>query len=307
MKIPSKLIYSTTLLLTSFVFGQTNNNDFEFSDYWKVSQNNTNLVISNGSIKNNTDASKDLDLEYYLVPKKGNTTKIIKDYMLPVHVNVGQLKQQSQSAKHVRVEVDFSYVNNLKMGDYNLVAVLKDKNTNQELGYKVFNENIHIHIDTESHITESSEYPSTPTTTINHVKRPKTKLSFSTDNDQIILNGEWRLDVDFQYLTVKLNGVNNDIVNNTLSDKNDLKLYIYFSENKHTKEDKFVEGYEILSTPLSPILSGGEYKNVKLDASITEYIPSGEYYPILLISEKDITDGNYKIKSFIQFDNKYTL
>lgn len=307
MKIYRSLLFTTAILTSTLGFGQIKNTDFEFLDHWNVSQHNTNLIISNGSIKNNSKTSKNLDIEYYLVPKNKNTTAIVKDYALPVHVNIGTIDQKKQSNKHVRIEVDFSYVNNLKMGDYNLVAVLKDKNTNQDVGYKFFNENIHIHIDTESHLTETSEYPTTPTTRVNKVKRPKTKLSFSTDNNQISLNGEWRLDVDFQYLTVNLNGVNNDIVNNTATDKNDLKLYIYFSEEKHTNEDKFVEGYEILSTPLKPILAGGEFKNLKLDASITEYIPSGEYYPILLISEKDDSDDTYKIKSFIQFDNKYTL
>jgi len=321
MKIIHTIALSTALLATTSVMAQEHNpfsgESFEFSGNWNSNITDNYLVISSESIKNNTSNSKIVDVEFYFVPYQENYSTLQLSNHIPVSLTVGNIPANTTLKTQTKIQVDLNSINNLKLNSYKIVAVLKDRNTKEVLGNKIFNEIINFKISTstdantpittQNTVTTPSNTTTTPLeVTSNNNKRDKDRIEFSNTIDQMAMVGEWKLDVDFKTLTVKIDGKGNDIVNKKSETTNDLKLFVYFIENLHDGSSKIIEGFEVVEADLKPIIQGGEFKNLKLDANITKYIPSGEYYPILLISELE-PDGIYKIKTFIQFENKYTL
>ena len=80
---------------------------------------------------------------------------------------------------------------------------------------------------------------------------------------------------------------------------------IYFS-NQNIKDLKEVNGYELLNVDVLPISGNTKIEKPVFNTNLTKLIPSGEYYPILVLTEQN-SEGSYIIKSTLNMGDKYVI
>ena len=323
MKSLKKILLTTALVSSTLLSAQqsvivkespaTFSQDYVFSGNWGLNADNINnvYVITGSQIVNNSSLrSNELELAVYFVPVR--TKHSIKE--LPNSLNretiLGSIDGNKNSFNNVRIEFTSKEIPSLSNGTYNPVLVLKEKKTGHIKNYKVL-DNTFEYIDNKIQLTktDSNQYllkgEKADNTLSNVYSTVKSDLSLAYNPNQLVLAGEWKLDVDFETLTVMINGTNNSIQNKTPELSNNLKLLVYFSEQE-PNQFQSVEGYELVTIDVKQIAKLSEIKNAKIKANITKPLPRGEYYPILVLTEAD-EFGDYKVKSAIKFKEKYTL
>ena len=322
-----KILLTTAIITGNYAFSQqtvvltdlpvTYNQSYDLRGVWSIKNNDDNksFVINGSQIINNTNSrSNDLELTVHFIPvdPDNNTTLKINANKLTNKLNkdtvLGQVDGNRNSFNNIRIAFTQAELSNLPHGSYKTVVVLRDKSTKEIKNYKVL-ENRLEYIDNKYELVKENSYmingEVADNTLSNVYTTVKSSLSLAYIPNQKVLAGDWKLDVDFSTLSVIINGNNNSIQNKTLTDTNDLKLLVYFSENP-VNEYANVEGYELLNVDIKPISKISELKNPVIKTNITKSIPSGEYYPILVLTEAD-ENGDYKVKSAIRFAEKYTL
>ncbi|MBS7332740.1 hypothetical protein [Faecalibacter bovis] len=286
---------------------------YEFRGSWAIKSDdmNNSYIINGSQIMNNTNTlSNDLGIEVYFVPTQSKYS--IKE--LPNKLNketvLGKIEGNRTSFNNVRIQFSQKEMEHLTPGSYNTVLVLRDLKTKEIKNYNVLNNTFRF-VDEQFRLVDetSTNYllngEKADNTLSNIYSTVKSSISLAYVPNQKVLAGEWKLDVDFATLTVNIDGTNNSIQNRTQKDTNNLKLLVYFSETP-AAEYATVEGYELLNVDIKPISKGSELRNPVIKTNITKPIPSGEYYPILVLTEAD-ENGDYKVKSAIRFAEKYTL
>jgi len=319
-----KIILFTTALVSSTLLSAqhpvvikdlpaTYSQEYVFSGNWGLKADNVNNVyVINGSqiVNNSPVRSNELELAVYFVPVKTKHSITELPNYLNRETKLGEIDGNKNSFNNVRIEFTSKEIPNLPYGTYSPVLVLKEKKTGNIKNYKVL-DNTFEYIDNQIHLTKEdpNQYllkgEKVDETLSNVYSTVKSDLSLAYNPDQLVLAGEWKLEVDFETLTVMINGTNNSIQNKTAKPSNKLKLLVYFSEQEPNQFQN-VEGYELLTVDVKPISKLSEIKNTKIKTNITKPIPRGEYYPILVLTEAD-EFGAYKVKSAIKFKEKYTL
>lgn len=318
-----KILLTTAIVTGSLAYAQhtvvikdlpaTYNKNYEFRGSWNIkSDDMNNAYIINGSqIMNNTTLrSNDLELTVHFVP----TQSVYKVNELPNKLNketaLGQIDGNRTSFNNIRIQFSQKEIEHLTPGAYNTIVVLREKNNGNIINYNILNNTFRF-VDNQFRLVDESSTnyllngEKADNTLSNVYSTVKSSLSLAYIANQIVLAGDWKLDVDFASLSVNITGENNSIQNRTSKPTNNLKLLVYFSESP-AEEFKTVEGYELLNVDIKPISATSELKNPKISTNITKPLPSGEYYPILVLTEMD-EDGNYKVKSAVRYKEKYTL
>jgi len=316
-----KLLLTTAIVTGSLAFAQhtvmindlptTYNQSYEFRGSWNIkSDDMNNAYIINGSqiMNNNASRSNDLELTVHFVP----TQSVYSIKNLPNNLgkvtSLGQIDGNRSSFNNVRIQFSQTEIDHLEPGVYNTVIVLKEKKNGNIINYKILNDTFRL-VDNQLRLVDetSTNYllngEKVDNTLSNVYSTVKSSLSLGYTPNLIVLSGDWKLDVDFATLNVNITGENNAIQNRTSKDTNNLKLLVYFSENP-AEEYKTVEGYELLNVDIKPISASSELRNPKISTNITKPIPSGEYYPLLVLTELN-EEGEYKVKSVIRFKDPY--
>lgn len=322
-----KILLTTAIITGNYTFSQqtvvltdlpaTYNQSYDLRGVWSIKNNedNKSFVINGSQIINNTNSrSNDLELTVHFIPvdpEKKSTVRIDANkltHKLNKETVLGQVDGNRNSFNNIRIAFTQLEISYLPHGSYKTIVVLRDKNTKEIKNYKVLDNRLE-YIDDHYELVKENSYmingEKADNTLSNVYSTVKSSLSLAYVPNQKVLAGDWKLDVDFSTLSVVINGNNNSIQNKTLSDTNELKLLVYFSENP-ANEFTTVEGYELLNVDIKPISKISELKNPVIKTNITKAIPSGEYYPILVLTEAD-ENGEYKVKSAIRFTDKYTL
>lgn len=323
MKSLKKILLTTALVSSTLLLAQqpvvikdlpsTYTQDYVFSGSWGIKADNTNNVfVINGSqiINASNTRSNELELSVYFVPVKTKHSINKLPNQLNHETKLGEIDGNMNSFNNVRIEFTQKEIANLAPGVYSPVLVLKEKKTGNIKNYKVL-DNTFEYANNQLQLTKKDENTyllngeKIDETLSNVYSTVKSDLSLAYNPDQLVLAGEWKLDVNFETLTVMINGENNSIQNKTSEKTNKLKLLVYFSEQE-PNQFQTVEGYELLTVDVKPISKLSEIKNTKIKTNITKPLPRGEYYPILVLTEAD-EFGAYKVKSAIKFKEKYTL
>ncbi|MBF0595874.1 hypothetical protein [Faecalibacter rhinopitheci] len=318
-----KILLSALLISASYSYSQHTvvikddsssfNQQYEFRGNWGIKSDdmNNSYVINGSQIMNNsTSRSNDLELSVFFVPTQTKYSINELPNKLSRVTALGQIDGNKTSYNNLRIVFSQKDIENLAPGSYNTVIVLRDKLKGSVINYKILDNTLR-YVDNKFRLVDetSTNYllngEKADNTLSNIYSTVKSSLSLAYVPNQIVLTGDWKLEVDFAALSVKIDGVNNSIQNRTAEDTKKLKLMVYFSETEPSNYAN-VEGYELLNVDIKPISKSSELKNTSITTNITKPLPSGEYYPILVLTEAD-EDGNYKVKSAIIYKDKYVL
>ena len=342
MNIFTKLFFTASFITSSYAVAQqdsihiidlptTINKDFSFDGLWRISNdgNTVNYKISGGKLTNNTPKISDpLYLDLYFVPS--NST--VNLYNLPNKINttaeLGTLEGNGTSFNNVIITLKNSDIRPLSKGNYTPVLLLKEKTTGSIINYKILSNKITLEPNetiplepNEIIINKEIVTEPIPVTTpkeeeetffytepldaslANIYTSVGSTLDIEDSNKKLKLVGIWRLEVNFHDLTVKIDGINNAIQNLNSESTKKLKLLVYFS-NQPIKDNNQVDGYELLNIDVLSISGNTKIEKPVFTSNITKLIPSGEYYPILVLTEQN-DEGKYIIKSTLSFGDKY--
>ncbi|WP_291119854.1 hypothetical protein [Empedobacter sp. UBA7248] len=331
MNIFTKLFLTTTVMASSFVAAQqdsinitnlptTINKDYSFEGIWKISNdgNTSNYKISGGKLTNYSNkTSQTLFLDLYFAPSKTS----VDLYNLPNKINtnaqLGNLEGNGTSFNNVIVTFKGSDVQALSQGDYTPILLLKEKESGSILNYKVLSNKIslesnNILIDKVvknvelPQVTNDNTLASTKNidATLSDIYTPvESSLDIENANRKVKLSGVWKLEIDFNNLMVTVDGINNSIQNLGSKPTNKLKLLVYFSK-QNISDAKEIDGFELLNFDIFPISGNTKAEKLTFTSNITKLVPAGEYYPILVLTEKN-DEGNYIIKSTLGLGEKY--
>ncbi|MGV1021338.1 hypothetical protein ACTS9V_17135 [Empedobacter falsenii] len=331
MNIFTKLFLTTTVMASSFVAAQqdsinitnlptTINKDYSFEGIWKISNdgNTSNYKISGGKLTNYSNkTSQTLFLDLYFAPSKTS----VDLYNLPNKINtnaqLGNLEGNGTSFNNVIVTFKGSDVQALSQGDYTPILLLKEKESGSILNYKVLSNKIslesnNILIDKVvknvelPQVTNDNTLASTKNidATLSDIYTPvESSLDIENANRKVKLSGVWKLEIDFNTLMVTVDGINNSIQNLGSKPTNKLKLLVYFSK-QNISDAKEIDGFELLNFDIFPISGNTKAEKLTFTSNITKLVPAGEYYPILVLTEKN-DEGNYIIKSTLALGEKY--
>lgn len=331
MNIFTKLFFTATIIMSSFVTAQQNginiinlpttiNKDYSFQGVWKISNdgNTSNYKISGGKLTNYSNkTSQTLFLDLYFAPSKTS----VDLYNLPNKINtnaqLGQLEGNGTSFNNVIVTFKASDLQTLAQGDYTPILLLKEKESGSILNYKVLSNKIslesnNILIDKVvknvelPQVTDANTLASTKNidATLSDIYTPvESSLNIANVNKKLKLVGGWKLEIDFNSLMVTVGGVDNSIQNLDYKPTNDLKLMVYFS-NQNITGVKEIDGFELLNLDVSPISAFTKIEKLNFTTNITKLVPAGEYYPILVLTEKN-EEGKYVMKSTLSLGEKY--
>lgn len=286
---------------------------FELLGNWTIKNDKTSFVINGSQIRNITKSrSTDLALDVYFVPAATNQSIYALPNRLNKETNLGQIEGNNNSINNIRISFVSNDINKLTNGIYNAVVVIKDKKTGEAKNHKILKQNFKyennvLSLDTPTQPTNTYLFPGEKADNklTNIYSTVKSSVDLTYNQDQIVLDGKWNLDVDFSTFSVDISGVDNSIQNKKSTPTNKMKLLVYFTENE-PKDYTTIEGYELLNVDIRSISASSQLKNTKIKTNITKNIPSGKYYPLLILTEAD-QDGNYKVKSVKKFYNKYKL
>ncbi len=331
MNIFTKLFLTTTVMASSFVAAQqdsinitnlptTINKDYSFEGIWKISNDGStsNYKISGGKLTNYSNkTSQTLFLDLYFAPSKTS----VDLYNLPNKINtnaqLGNLEGNGTSFNNVIVTFKGSDVQALSQGDYTPILLLKEKESGSILNYKVLSNKIslesnNILIDKVvknvelPQVTNDNTLASTKNidATLSDIYTPvESSLDIENANRKVKLSGVWKLEIDFNTLMVTVDGINNSIQNLGSKPTNKLKLLVYFSK-QNISNAKEIDGFELLNFDIFPISGNTKAEKLTFTSNITKLVPAGEYYPILVLTEKN-DEGNYIIKSTLALGEKY--
>ncbi len=298
----------------------TINKDYSFEGIWKISNdgNTSNYKISGGKLTNYSNkTSQTLFLDLYFAPSKTS----VDLYNLPNKINtnaqLGNLEGNGTSFNNVIVTFKGSDVQALSQGDYTPILLLKEKESGSILNYKVLSNKIslesnNILIDKVIQnvelpkVTEDNTLASTKDidATLSDIYTPvESSLDIENANRKVKLSGVWKLEIDFNTLMVTVDGINNSIQNLGSKPTNKLKLLVYFSK-QNISDAKEIDGFELLNFDIFPISGNTKAEKLTFTSNITKLVPAGEYYPILVLTEKN-DEGNYIIKSTLGLGEKY--
>lgn len=298
----------------------TINKDYSFEGIWKISNdgNTSNYKISGGKLTNYSNkTSQTLFLDLYFAPSKTS----VDLYNLPNKINtnaqLGNLEGNGTSFNNVIVTFKGSDVQALSQGDYTPILLLKEKESGSILNYKVLSNKIslesnNILIDKVvknvelPQVTNDNTLASTKNidATLSDIYTPvESSLDIENANRKVKLSGVWKLEIDFNTLMVTVDGINNSIQNLGSKPTNKLKLLVYFSK-QNISDAKEIDGFELLNFDIFPISGNTKAEKLTFTSNITKLVPAGEYYPILVLTEKN-DEGNYIIKSTLGLGEKY--
>lgn len=286
---------------------------YEFRGSWSIKSDdmNNSYIINGSQIMNNTSfASNDLGIEVYFLPTQSKISINQLPNKLNKETKLGNIDGNRSSFNNVRIQFSQKELEHLTPGSYNTVLVLRDLKTNEIKNYNVLN-NTFRYVDKQFRLVDETSTnfllngEKADNTLSNTYSTVKSSLSLSYIANQKVLAGDWKLEVDFSTLSVEIDGTNHSIQNRTSEDTKNLKLLVYFSESP-ASEFTTVEGFELLNVDIKPISKNSELRNPVIKTNITKQIPSGEYYPILVLTEAD-ENGEFKVRSAIRFPNKYTF
>ena len=334
MNIFTKLFFTTSILTSSLFVAQqdsiniidlpnTINKDYAFDGLWRISNKpSSNVYQINGSkLTNYTSKTSDLlYLDLYFVPSNAS----VNLYELPNKINtradLGTLEGNGTSFSNVSVNFKDSDIKSLNQGNYTPVLLLKEKSTGNIVNYKVLSYKISLETN-QIFIDKKVEVPVPITITepekvivskesldaslTNTYTTVGSELDISNANAKLKLVGIWQMEIDYEKLTAKIEGINNAIQNLDSKPTNKLKLLIYFS-NQNIKDLKEVNGYELLNVDVLPISGNTKIEKPVFNTNLTKLIPSGEYYPILVLTEQN-SEGSYIIKSTLNMGDKYVI
>ena len=298
----------------------TINKDYSFEGIWKISNdgNTSNYKISGGKLTNYSNkTSQTLFLDLYFAPSKTS----VDLYNLPNKINtnaqLGNLEGNGTSFNNVIVTFKGSDVQALSQGDYTPILLLKEKESGSILNYKVLSNKIslesnNILIDKVvknvelPQVTNDNTLASTKNidATLSDIYTPvESSLDIENANRKVKLSGVWKVEIDFNTLMVTVDGINNSIQNLGSKPTNKLKLLVYFSK-QNISDAKEIDGFELLNFDIFPISGNTKAEKLTFTSNITKLVPAGEYYPILVLTEKN-DEGNYIIKSTLGLGEKY--
>lgn len=331
MNIFTKLFFSATIMSSSFVVAQeesinitnlptTINKNYSFDGVWEISNEGTtsNYKISGGKLTNySTKTSKNLFLDLYFIPSQSSIDLYELPNKITTNAELGQLEGNGTSFNNVTVTFKASDLQSLAQGDYTPVLLLKEKKSSNIVNYKILSNKIslttnNIIIDkvlkdaTLPQVTDDNTLASTKNidATLSDIYIPvESSLSIANVNKKVKLVGGWKLEIDFNSLMVNVGGVDNSIQNLDYKPTNDLKLMVYFSK-QNIAEFKEIDGFELLNLDVSPISAFTKIEKLNFTTNITKLVPAGEYYPILVLTEKN-EEGKYVIKSTLSLGEKY--
>ena len=308
------LLIVTGLLLTGNTFAQTesagrksNENEITFAGNWKINQNNsTNEFIFVGSdiINTKNNNLSNYSTLFYFVPNnvvlnQNNYQSALKENYFITSTNLADYRTNGNSIK-----ISSDKLNNLSKGLYKPLVIIKDLTNGNIISYEYLdllllnNSNSIVKND----YTDFAPLANTNSATATPSSDSKAATDFQTD---VNLIGQWKLEIDFNKLLLKISGIDNAIKNDKNEQTNKLRLSVTFVE-EFSETDQNISGYKIKDIDLEPLVANGEVKNTLINTNFINRIPQGEYYPVLILSELD-KDGTYKIKSTIKYKDKYTL
>ncbi|WP_333662188.1 hypothetical protein [Chishuiella changwenlii] len=331
MNIFTKTIISATILASYSVEAQnqsvefiniptTVNYNYEFNGYWGIyDDKDSNYKITGAKLINNSSkTSENLYLDLFLVPQNESIDLNNLPNRITTNAKIGKLEPNGTSFNNVVVSIKNTDIEKQSLYKYIPVLVLKDMETGNILNYKVLNNNINGVKKTEyTVVKDNSTTQNTSTTTSNvNVFDPiptatpefskfnpyvvaESNLDLYNINKEIKLPGDWKLEIDFEKMTVSVDGENNSIDNYKLSNSNKLILMIYLSKENINK-DKMINGYDFVSFELDPIAGSTRLVSPKFHDNITKLAPAGEYYPLLVLKELNTEKGEYLIKSAVR-------
>ncbi|WP_312554196.1 hypothetical protein [Empedobacter brevis] len=331
MNIFTKLFFTATIMTSGFVAAQqdginiinlptTINKDYSFDGIWKISNdgNASNYKISGGKLTNYSNkTSQKLYLDLYFAPSKSSVDLNELPNKIATNAQLGQLEGSGTSFNNVTVTFKASDIQTLAQGDYTPILLLKENETNKVLNYKVLSNKISLESDRifidkvvkNTQLPEivegnTSEFTQNIDATLSDIYTPVgSTLDIENANKKVKLAGIWKLEIDFTTLMVTVDGINNSIQNLTPKPTDKLKLLVYFSKQEIANENE-IDGFELLNFDISPIYGNMKKDKLSLTSNITKLVPAGEYYPILVLTEKN-NDGNYVIKSTLSLGEKY--
>ncbi len=343
MNIITKICLTATLASGTIAFSQDKNvvitdlpvslnQEYQFKGNWvitNIDENNTSFNLTGNQLVNNTKwTSNNLILDLYFVPNNSKHKIAELPNRLDRSTKLGKISGEGSAFNKVSITFQDRDLHKLMNGDYTAVVVLKDShNKDAILNYKIIENNIH-HFDEkvtiQRPISTIKATPLTPSTEmaahpIGHVNVDEEQLDnklsnvyttvgstvdFSRVANDIQLSGDWQLEVDFESYSVSIDGVNHAIENHKSDKTKNLKLLVYFSSEEVTNTE--ISGYELLNVDIQPIGHSAQLRAPKIKTNITKTLPSGVYYPVLILTEEN-DQGEYMLKSAIKFKEKYQL
>jgi len=333
MNIFTKLFLTASIAASSFVTAQqdsisitnlpsTIDKNYSFDGLWRISNdgNTSNYIISGGKLTNNSSKSSgNIYLDLYFVPSKATVQLENLPHKINTRAELGSLEGNGTSFNNVIITFKGNDIRNFNQGEYSPILLLKERESGKILNYKLLNNSItletnNIFIDKKMEAvvvsTPTGTNISMPAPTEDYDKnfenlyRPvQSTLEVGGANQQIRLGGMWNLEIDFESLMVKVGGINNSIQNLVSKPTEKLKLMVYFAKQP-LKNINEIDGYELLYLDVFPIAGNSRLEKPVFTTNITKLIPAGEYYPILVLTERK-KNGEYVIKSTLSLGEKY--
>lgn len=334
MNFITKICLTATLASSTIAFSQENsivvtnipssiNQDYQFKGNWlitTVNESNTIFNLTGNQLFNYSKwTSNNLILDLYFVSTNSTVDLQSLTNKLDRTTKLGKIAGEGSAVNNLSITFHARDLYKFNNGDYTAIVVLKDThNKNAIISYKVVENKIKHENQIVSLVRPMQQIApiSVVNTTafVNDEKLDNTlsniyttvgsELDLTKVSNDVKLSGDWKLEVDFDALSVSIDGINNAIENHKGQSTRNLKLMVYFASEEVTNSN--IGGYELLNIDIQPIKSHAMIRGTKIKTNITKSLPTGEYYPLLVLTEQN-ENGEYVIKSAVKFKEKYQL
>lgn len=275
-----------------------NNSKIKFKGDWSLIGDLNNLEIFGESISNNDKGnSNNIIIEAFLVP----TDTLISINSLPNKLinplSVGKIPGNNSTDLNLKIKLNSDKFKG-QTTNHKIVLALKDNKTNSIQDYKI--------LELNQNTTSSNTKPNKQNTVKVSHDGPKSNFTIPKTASELVISGEWGIDVDFIDGEIEIFGKNNHVENLSTKPIEDLLLVVFLSPNKLKPNDENLSGYSLSSFYFKNIPARSKIENFKIKSNIDNIVPRGTYYASLILLQKN-DEGLYSEVALVNFKEKVVL
>lgn len=294
--------YAQEKVKVNYSKDQIQNSQVVLSEHWNLDIVDNNLRLFNGSIKNNSNKTlRKLELDMYLIDdSKIDASSFTGIHMGNLTFNVLRSKSQIAGLNIVsETKQDFNL-----SGNYKPIVVVSDKDGKildiQYVELSVFYSQGKPRVQRpEKELAANNTIKNLGITDLNKMKL--------VEDNSVVLDGEWKIEIDFKNFLVKMKG--GDIANKVDQAQEDVAFEVFLTDQKLNKITEDFNGVKIASSKLGkPIDKKTTFFDTEITTNIIQIPQPGSYYIMVTILTPDTeNDGDWVVRSKRTFPNSVSL
>lgn len=294
--------YAQEKVKVNYSKDQIQNSQVVLSEHWNLDIVDNNIRLFNGSIKNNSNKTlRKLELDMYLIDdSKTDASSFTGIHMGNLTFNVLRSKSQIAGLNIVsETKQDFNL-----SGNYKPIVVVSDKDGKildiQYVELSIFYSQGKPRVQRpEKELAANNTIKNLGITDLNKMKL--------VEDNSVVLDGEWKIEIDFKNFLVKMKG--GDIANKVDQAQEDVAFEVFLTDQKLNKITEDFNGVKIASSKLGkPIDKKTTFFDTEITTNIIQIPQPGSYYIMVTILTPDTeNDGDWVVRSKRTFPNSVSL